>query len=288
MARPLKKGIDYFSFDVDFFDDEKIEPISGEFGGKGELIVIRLLCAVYRNGYFIVWNEQLKLSLANRCKVSSDLIEQVINRLAKWGFIDEALFNSAKIITSKGIQKRFQEATRKRKYNYFSFDYWLLGDERRVTSVHNKPQEELSSTITPQSKVKESKVNKSKDINKDNSKELLRETSQPHTENINYEELVIFFNEKTKGVFGNLRLPLSEKRKGHLRARFREHGKESFIEIVEKAMCSDFLKGSSGKWTAKFDWMILPTNYEKILSGNYDNTKKSNETSTSILNIIKK
>ena len=159
MARPLKKGIDYFSFDVDFFEDEKIEPISGEFGGKGEIIVIRLLCAVYRNGYFIAWNEQLKMSLANRCKVSSDLIEQVVSRLVKWGFIDEILFNSAKIITSKGIQKRFQEATRKRKYDYSSFDYWLLGDKKTVSSANNQAQEELSPPITPQSKVNESILN---------------------------------------------------------------------------------------------------------------------------------
>ncbi|WP_051290795.1 DUF4373 domain-containing protein [Dysgonomonas capnocytophagoides] len=160
MARPLKQGIDYFSFDVDFFDDEKIEPISGEFGVKGEIIVIRLLCAVYRNGYFAMWNEQLKMTLANRCKVSSELIDQVVSRLVKWGFIEESLFNSDKIITSKGIQKRFQEATRKRKYNYSSFDYWLLEDKRSNTSAQNPIIGELFPPETPQSKVKESKEEK--------------------------------------------------------------------------------------------------------------------------------
>lgn len=165
MARPLKSGIDYFSFDVDFFEDEKIEPISGEFGLKGEIIVIRLLCAVYRNGYFAMWNEQLKMTLANRCKVSSELIEQVVNRLVKWGFIDENLFNSAKIISSKGIQKRFQEATRKRKYNYSSFDYWLLEDKKRTISDNNSHTGELFPPETTQSKVKESK--EEKEINKE-------------------------------------------------------------------------------------------------------------------------
>ena len=154
MARPLKKGIDYFSFDVDFFEDEKIEPISGEFGSKGEIIVIRLLCAVYRNGYFIMWNEQLKMTLANRCKVSSELVDQVVSRLVKWGFIDESLFHSAKVITSKGIQKRYQEATRKRKYNYSSFEYWLLNEKKEVSSDDNESEEEFLPPIIPQSKVK--------------------------------------------------------------------------------------------------------------------------------------
>ncbi len=30
MARPNKQGLDYFPLDVDFFNDEKIEAISGE------------------------------------------------------------------------------------------------------------------------------------------------------------------------------------------------------------------------------------------------------------------
>lgn len=158
MARPTKKGIDYFSFDVDFFEDEKIEPISGEFGLKGEIITIRLLCAVYRNGYFAMWNEQLKMTLANRCKVSSELIEQVIHRLVKWGFFDENLFNSAKIITSKGIQKRFKEATRKRKYNYEDLDFWLIFDEKEVSGGNNSLTKEFRAEITTQSKVKYSNI----------------------------------------------------------------------------------------------------------------------------------
>ena len=34
MARPRKTGLDYFPFDVDFFEDEKIVAIAGEFGLK--------------------------------------------------------------------------------------------------------------------------------------------------------------------------------------------------------------------------------------------------------------
>lgn len=47
MARPTKNGLDYFPLDVHIFEDEKIEAIAGEFGIKGELAVIKLLCAVY-------------------------------------------------------------------------------------------------------------------------------------------------------------------------------------------------------------------------------------------------
>lgn len=41
MARPNKTGLDYFPLDIDFFDDEKIVAISGEFGIKGEIVAIK-------------------------------------------------------------------------------------------------------------------------------------------------------------------------------------------------------------------------------------------------------
>ena len=186
MARPTKKGIDYFSFDVDFFEDEKIEPISGEFGVKGEIIVVRLLCAIYRNGYFIQWTEQLKMSLANRCKVSHELIDLVINRLVKWNFFNEKLFESTAILTSNGIQTRFKEATRKRKINYEKLEYWLIFDEKTVSGGSNTLASEFRAEKTPQSKVNKSKVitSSNEEVKKNTQKKDLGCVS----ENLNEEE----------------------------------------------------------------------------------------------------
>lgn len=115
MARPRKTGLDYFPFDVDFFDDEKIVAIAGEFGLKGEITAIKLLCAVYRNGYFAEWNEMLKMKMLRFLPgISSELLEQIVDRLVKWGFFDKTLFHSAKVLTSVGIQRRFFSASRKR------------------------------------------------------------------------------------------------------------------------------------------------------------------------------
>ena len=35
MARPIKDGVDYFPLDTDFFQDDKVRLIKGEFGAKG-------------------------------------------------------------------------------------------------------------------------------------------------------------------------------------------------------------------------------------------------------------
>lgn len=101
---------------------------------------------------------------------------------------------------------------------------------------------------------------------------LLSETSQPHTESIDYQKLIDFFNNETKGVFGNVRYPLSEKTKGMVRARIREVGKDDFAKAIRIACNSTFLKGQNDRnFKMTFQWMIRPTNFEKILSGNYDN-----------------
>ena len=155
MARPNKTGLDYFPLDVDFFADEKIAAISGEFGIKGEITVIKLLCAVYRNGYFILWNEPLKYKLLRDLPgVSPELIDQIVNRLVRWGFFDESLFDSVKVLTSRGIQKRFFSITRRRG---FPHDAKYLLAENGCTGViddNNPAASELLSTKTPQSKVK--------------------------------------------------------------------------------------------------------------------------------------
>ena len=98
---------------------------------------------------------------------------------------------------------------------------------------------------------------------------------QSHPESLNYDRLVEFFNEETKGVFGRIRMPLSAVRRGQIAARAREHGKESLAEVFQRAYRSDFLKGQNTRgWRATFDWLIKPTNFEKVLSGNYDNNNE--------------
>lgn len=142
MARPRKTGLDYFPLDTDFFSDEKVVCISGEFGLKGELAIIKLLCAIYRNGYFIEWNEVVRFKMVKTMPgVSAELIEQIVNRLVKWGFFDKALFDSAKVLTSRGIQRRYFDATRKR-YTDGNLPYIISPsaynrNNRLVTTMNN-------------------------------------------------------------------------------------------------------------------------------------------------------
>ncbi|MFX4127607.1 Lin1244/Lin1753 domain-containing protein [Enterococcus faecalis] len=158
MARPAKEGLDYFPLDVGIFEDEKIEAIAGEFGIKGELAVIKLLCAIYKKGYFILWDDLSQATLLKRLPgVSKEMLNQIVNRLVLWGFFDKELFDSVKVLTSENIQATFFEATKRRK---------TPKPTKYIVNVNSNSQSEtVNADINTQSKVKERKVNKSK-VNK--------------------------------------------------------------------------------------------------------------------------
>lgn len=152
MARPIKNGIDYFPLDVDIFTDEKMVPISVEYGIKGEIIAIRLLCAIYRGGYFAEWNDAMRYKLSKEMpSVSTELLDSVVSRMVKWGFFNRELFKHHNVLTSEGIQRRYFAAIRRRKnYNTVGLPFLLVNREdiQHTTLSHErkKPQTFLRPT----------------------------------------------------------------------------------------------------------------------------------------------
>ena len=162
-----KAGLDYFPLDVDFFNDEKIQFISARFGTKGEAIVIRLMCRIYRNGYFLNWDEDMALlfakSVGDGCQHS--FVIDVVYELLKRGFFDKSIFERFSILTSKGIQNRFLIGAARRK-KVLMDERILLIDVSKHQNVCTLKQNvyilsENADDLT-QSKVKESKVKESK------------------------------------------------------------------------------------------------------------------------------
>lgn len=165
MARPVKFSIDYFPIDVDIFDDEKIIPMSSEYGAQGEAILIRILCSIYRNGYFMECTESFLYKIAKQAAVSHEIVEGVIRSLIKWDFFDKNTFDKHNVLTSAGIQKRWKEAVRKRVILSDSLSYWIEANlEETPVSAEETPilQEETQSNgvETTQKKREEKKEKK--------------------------------------------------------------------------------------------------------------------------------
>ncbi|WP_409176643.1 DUF4373 domain-containing protein [Brevibacillus fortis] len=174
MARPQKEGLDYFPLDLDIDQDDKLVVPIAKFGMQGFGIIIKLMMEIYRNGYFYHWSEKEQYVFASRVNVDINLIIEVVNECIKWGFFHQKLYEDHNILTSKGFQKRYIEAAKRRKEVVFVNEYLLVDVEElsqkfkipiqvvnvtgTTVNVHIYPSKSESSvTETPQSKVKESK-----------------------------------------------------------------------------------------------------------------------------------
>ena len=173
MARPQKTGLEYFPLDVDIDQDDKIQLIEARFGITGFAIIIKLFMKIYKEGYYYEWTEKEQLLFSKRVNVDINLVNDVINDCIKWGLFDSMLYEKYKILTSKGIQRRYLEATGRRRQVELIKEYCLIDPSKysnvvfvsiNSVNVNNNPQsDKVNVDINPQSKVKESKVKKSKE-----------------------------------------------------------------------------------------------------------------------------
>lgn len=171
MARPIKEGLEYFPLDCDIDQDDKITLIEAQHGLIGFGIAIKLLMKIYNNSYFYEWTEKEQLLFSKRVNVNINEVNVVINDLVKWGFFDKNLFETEKILTSSGIQKRYLAAVGRRQKVKILKKYLLLDKEtvnvykNLVIVDNNSSLEVVNDDIGTQSKVKKSKVKESKENN---------------------------------------------------------------------------------------------------------------------------
>jgi len=150
MARPNKQGLDYFPMDVT--TDDKFELIEAKHGITGFGVIIKLYQKIYKDGYYIKWNEEMLLIFKKSINVDINSINVIINDAIKYNIFDEMMFNKYQILTSCGIQKRFLAACDRRK----SLDLCknlIIADTKDINVNINW----INDDISTQSKVKESK-----------------------------------------------------------------------------------------------------------------------------------
>ena len=128
MARPLKKGLEYFPLDVRIFRDDKIRDLSYRAGPLGELIYIKILTLVYENGYYIEATiEKLSKILHREIGPQWTKLERIsesIHACLEAGLFDKTLAVQG-VITSISVQKQYLLSTLRRK-DIDITKYWLL------------------------------------------------------------------------------------------------------------------------------------------------------------------
>ena len=150
MARPNKKGLDYFPVKVDMFEEDNIALITSEFGAKADSVLIRLLCRIYKNGYYCKWGDD-ECSLF--CKLAGGIfvpnhVKEIISGCVRRSIFDKSVFDVFGVLTSKSIQEDYLRATLERKEIEIVSEYWLLdipeSDRFRVVDVHGNISKEIN------------------------------------------------------------------------------------------------------------------------------------------------
>ncbi len=203
MARPRQDGLLYFSFDTDFFyADKRIKRLHSKYGSDGLIFYIYLLTEIYRNGYYISWDEEAVEDAAADLRLKEGFIRQAMAYLTSRSLLTKLSIlagpvtasptqkagndgpqrefaeggngrERAEVITSPGIQKRYQEAVKGRKRQFeVDSQIWLLKKEEtasciKITNKYSFSDDNPSKSgknpdNSEKNPVKESKVNKNK------------------------------------------------------------------------------------------------------------------------------
>lgn len=179
MARPKKQGLDYFTKNVNFYQDIKIRKLIRHKGIQAVSIYEILLCQIYAVGYYLEWDDDLPFIISEVSDLQEDYIDDVIHYMLSIGLLDQDLYDKHHILTSHGIQERFFDFCNvaKRKvsddipYLLVNLNEKLISSEKKdviseetlvfseETGV-NTVKTPINSVKSTQSKVKESKVKK--------------------------------------------------------------------------------------------------------------------------------
>lgn len=114
MARPVKAGLCYFPLDTDFLSDRKIQRLIQKYGSSGIATYVAILCEAYgTNGYYARYTDEFCFDIGFTVRLEEQLVMEVVDFCVKVRLFDVHLLETKRILTSKGMQQRFREISKR-------------------------------------------------------------------------------------------------------------------------------------------------------------------------------
>lgn len=129
MGRKAKMRLDYFPMDVDIFQDLKIRKLIKRQGGKAITVYTLLLCYIYKNGYYMKWDSDLPFICSEQTGFEEAYVREVINVCLQLGLFSKSLYDKDGILTSRGIQERYQRICQLTRRTSTVSEYSLIDDD---------------------------------------------------------------------------------------------------------------------------------------------------------------
>ena len=152
MGRNVKQGFNYFSLDVDIFSDIKIRKLIKNHSGRALSVYICVLAFIYRNGYYVLNDEDFGFIVSEQTGDKVEFIEAVLDYCVKVGLFSAEMFEQG-VYTSKGVQERYLAMCKASRRNIVFSEYTLISSEEIGI---NSEEIAINSKKTP---IKKSKVN---------------------------------------------------------------------------------------------------------------------------------
>lgn len=283
-----KKNTYYFSHDCNAREDDKIVALRMEKGAAG---------------YGLYWLLLELLSTSPNCEFECNynIVAYVLHESAKeikevvekYGLFqiteDKKRFFSARLkeqmIAVKELKNKRVKAANQRWKGYANA--MQVQSTCNASAVQVQPNSDANPMqVHAKSDAKERKVKESKENNISSKEENKSDGKPPDDEAeviegngiyINYAHLIEYWNTATGEQCGRLE-SIENNRRKMTRARIIAHGKRKFQEAIDRAAKSEFLMGSP--WF-NYDWFVRPNNFDKVITGNYDNKTNGTDTNTS-------
>ena len=203
------------------------------------------------------------IKFADAINVSRDKLYRTVKMFEKDGMIKydtstyQGKFSVIKILNWSKYQKPSSPTCQE------DGEFSQKGD-KRVTEGEQTPDKRSTNAEQTPNKTN-NKDNNVKNVNKDKNKP-----------SVPYQKIKKLYNQICGDQLPSIRT-ISDQRKKHLRARWKEEGNLDIFEyLFRKTIQSDFLTGDNDRgWQVDFDWLIKnETNFNKVLEGRYDNSGK--------------
>lgn len=132
MAGKPKYGLEYFSLDVDINNNTKIKRLKRKHGNAGFSAYIKLLAKIYSISYFWEYDQidNLQFEVSEYADVSEKEALDIIQYMISINLFDKTQFDKG-YLTSKDIQTRYYQATKRRKVR-MPEGCCLLSDEEKA------------------------------------------------------------------------------------------------------------------------------------------------------------
>lgn len=266
MARPTKQGIDYFPVDTEFDDD--LQLFIAETGAEGIGILITIWQAIYKsNGYYIKYDDKFPLKIKQKCFSNVENIVNVVGNAIKSEIFNVELFEKYKILTSRGIQKRYFSAARLKKHIEIIPEFCLID----VSNIGNGVN-----VVGNGVNVVGNATNVNVKVKEEVKEEIKKTPSSPN--NIPYQEIVDLYHQVLPEL-PRVKI-LTPTRKRQIKARWLSKYKLSdgtsidtldfwkgYFEFVRG---SKFLMGQNDRnWKPDLEWLTKESKFTGVIEGKH-------------------